>query len=242
MTFSSVLLLGAYLVVIVGLGYPLGLYMARLYDGTSPVLGWLAPLERLLYRAAGVREDEDMPWPRYALAVLLFNVLGVLVVYGLERAQGSLPLNPAGLGAVSPEVSFNTAVSFASNTNWQAYGGETTLSYLTQMLALTVQNFVSAATGMAVLVALIRGFSRKNAQGIGSFWVDLVRSTLYVLLPLSCRRVSCRRSARTRPCPCSTPRRARTGLRSPISSSRSGQPPRRSRSSSSARTAAGSST
>jgi K+-transporting ATPase ATPase A chain len=185
MTFSSVLLLGAYLVVIVGLGYPLGLYMARLYDGTSPVLGWLAPLERLLYRAAGVREDEDMRWPRYALAVLLFNVLGALVVYGLERAQGSLPLNPAGLGAVSPEVSFNTAVSFASNTNWQSYGGETTLSYLTQMVGLTVQNFVSAATGMAVLVALIRGFSRKNAHGIGSFWVDLVRSVLYVLLPLA---------------------------------------------------------
>ena len=185
MTFSSVLLLGAYLVVIVGLGYPLGLYMARLYDGTSPVLGWFAPLERLLYRAAGVREDEDMPWPRYALAVLLFNVLGALVVYALQRAQGSLPLNPAGLGAVSPEVSFNTAVSFASNTNWQAYGGETTLSYLTQMVGLTVQNFVSAATGMAVLVALIRGFSRKNAHGIGSFWVDLVRSVLYVLLPLA---------------------------------------------------------
>jgi K+-transporting ATPase ATPase A chain len=185
MTLSSVLLLGAYLVVIVGLGYPLGLGMARLYDGTSPVLRWFAPLERALYRAAGVREDEDMPWPRYAVAVLLFNVLGVLVVYLLQRVQGSLPLDPAGLGAVSPEVSFNTAVSFASNTNWQAYGGETTLSYLTQMIALTVQSFVSAATGMAVLVALIRGFSRKNAHGIGSFWVDLVRSTLYVLLPLS---------------------------------------------------------
>ena len=126
-----------------------------------------------------------MPWSRYALAVLVFNVLGVVVVYALQRLQGSLALNPAGLGAVSPEVSFNTAVSFASNTNWQAYGGETTLSYLTQMVGLTVQNFVSAATGMAVLIALVRGMTRKNANGIGSFWVDLLRSTLYVLLPLS---------------------------------------------------------
>ncbi|MBX7190426.1 MAG: potassium-transporting ATPase subunit KdpA [Sandaracinaceae bacterium] len=185
MTLSSVLLLALYLVVIVGLGYPLGLYMARVYDGTSPVLRWLAPFERLLYRMAGVREDEEMPWPRYAMAVIVFNVAGLLCVYLLQRVQGVLPLNPAGLGAVSPEVSFNTAVSFASNTNWQAYGGETTLSYLTQMLALTVQNFVSAATGMAVLVALLRGFTRKNAPGLGSFWMDLVRGTLYVLLPLS---------------------------------------------------------
>ncbi len=185
MTAQAWLTLAAYVVVLVGLGYPLGLYMARIYDGTSPVTRALAPLERLFYRAAGVREDEDMPWARYATAVLLFNVLGVLVVYALQRLQGALPLNPAGLGAVSPEVSFNTAVSFASNTNWQTYGGETTMSYLTQMLGLTVQNFVSAATGMAVLVALIRGIGRKTANGIGSFWVDLVRSTLYILLPLS---------------------------------------------------------
>ncbi|MBN8609395.1 MAG: potassium-transporting ATPase subunit KdpA [Deltaproteobacteria bacterium] len=185
MTLSSIALLATYLGAVVALGYPLGLYMARVYDGTSPVLRGLAPFERLFYRAAGVREDEDMPWSRYALAVLVFNVLGVVVVYALQRLQGSLALNPDGLGAVSPEVSFNTAVSFASNTNWQAYGGETTLSYLTQMVGLTVQNFVSAATGMAVLIALVRGMTRKNAIGIGSFWVDLVRTTLYVLLPLS---------------------------------------------------------
>ncbi len=185
MTLSSLALLATYLAAVVGLGYPIGLYMARVYAGTSPVARAFAPLERLVYRAAGVREDEDMSWSRYALAVLVFNVLGVVVVYALQRLQGSLALNPAELGAVSPEVSFNTAVSFASNTNWQAYGGETTLSYLTQMLGLTVQNFVSAGTGMAVLVALIRGMARKNANGIGSFWVDLVRSTLYVLLPLS---------------------------------------------------------
>jgi K+-transporting ATPase ATPase A chain len=185
MTFSSVLLLGAYLVVIVGLGYPLGLYMARLYDGTSPVLGWLGPLERLLYRVAGVRADEEMSWRRYASALLLFNLFGVLVVYGLQRLQGVLPLNPAGLPGVPPEVAFNTAVSFATNTNWQAYGGETTMSHLTQMAALTVQNFVSAATGLAVLVALIRGFTRRLTETIGSFWVDLVRGTVYVLLPLS---------------------------------------------------------
>jgi K+-transporting ATPase ATPase A chain len=146
------------------------------------VLGWL---ERLLYRAAGVKADEEMGWKPYAVAMLLFNLGGLVVVYVLQRLQGWLPLNPAGLGAVSPDSSWNTAVSFATNTNWQGYGGESTMSYLTQMLAMTVQNFLSAATGMAVLVALIRGFARHSAETIGNFWVDLTRSTLYILLPLS---------------------------------------------------------
>ena len=126
-----------------------------------------------------------MNWKTYALAMLVFNAFGLLIVYLLQRVQGSLPLNPEALGAVTPDSAFNTAVSFASNTNWQGYGGETTMSYLTQMLGLTVQNFVSAATGMAVLVALIRGLARRTAQMIGNFWVDLTRTTLYILLPLS---------------------------------------------------------
>src|SRR5437762_5657849 len=126
-----------------------------------------------------------MGWKTYAATMLLFNLAGLLAVYGLQRVQGVLPLNPQQFGAVSPDSSFNTAVSFATNTNWQGYGGETTMSYLTQMLALTVQNFVSAATGMAVLVAFIRGLARQTVHTIGNFWVDLTRTTLYILLPLS---------------------------------------------------------
>src|SRR2546428_2898569 len=126
-----------------------------------------------------------MDWKTYAIAMMLFNLLGFLVVYGLQRFQGLLPLNPQGFGAVTPDSSFNTATSFATNTNWQGYGGETTMSYLTQMLALTVQNFVSAASGMATLVAFIRGLARHSAQSLGNFWEDLTRSILYILLPLS---------------------------------------------------------
>ena len=126
-----------------------------------------------------------MRWTEYAIALLVFNLLGVLAVFALQRLQADLPFNPQHLPGVSPDSAFNTAVSFATNTNWQGYGGETTMSYLTQMLGLTVQNFVSAATGMAVLVALIRGFIRRNADTIGNFWVDLTRSTLYILMPLS---------------------------------------------------------
>jgi len=191
MTTFGVLQLVLYLAVLVALVKPLGWYMARVYRGEScgldRVLGWL---ERGLYRFAGTRADAEMTWQQYAIAMLLFNIIGVVFVYGLQRTQHLLPLqsllNPAGFGAVSPDSSFNTAVSFATNTNWQGYGGETTLSYLTQMLGLTVQNFVSAATGMACLVALIRGFTRKQSGTIGNFWVDLTRSTVYILLPLSC--------------------------------------------------------
>jgi K+-transporting ATPase ATPase A chain len=186
MSASGVLQMLLYVVVLLLAAKPLGAYMARVYSGERTWMGRvLGPVERLTYRLSGVDVAREMSWVRYALAAMLFNLLGLLVVYALQRLQGWLPLNPQGLGPVSADSSFNTAVSFATNTNWQGYGGETTMSYLTQMLGLTVQNFVSAATGMAVLVALIRGFVRRNANGIGNFWVDLTRSTLYILLPLA---------------------------------------------------------
>jgi K+-transporting ATPase ATPase A chain len=185
-TANGWLQIGAYVFVLLALAWPLGAYMARVYEGERV---WLArlfgPLERGLYRMAGVRADQEMSWRAYAAALLVFSAASVIVVYALQRLQGVLPLNPAGLGAVSPHLAFNTAVSFATNTNWQSYGGETTLSYLTQMAALTVQNFVSAAVGMAVLAALARGFARREMKTIGNFWVDLTRGTLYILLPLS---------------------------------------------------------
>jgi K+-transporting ATPase ATPase A chain len=175
-----------YIVVLVALAKPLGAYMARVYQGERTFLDpVLKPVERLIYRVSGIREGDDMNWKTYAVAMMLFNVLGLLVVYALQRLQAALPLNPQSLGPVTPDSSWNTAVSFATNTNWQGYGGEVTMSYLSQMLALTVQNFVSAATGMAVVVALIRGIARHTAKGIGNFWVDLTRSTLYILMPLA---------------------------------------------------------
>lgn len=175
-----------YLAVLIVLARPLGTYMARVYQGEHTFLDpFLRPVERILYRASGTHPDREMGWKAYAVAMLLFNGLGLLFVYVLQRLQGLLPLNPQALGAVTADSSWNTAVSFATNTNWQGYSGEVTLGYLTQMLGLAVQNFVSAATGMAVLVAFIRGLSRRTAQTIGNFWVDLTRSTLYILLPLS---------------------------------------------------------
>jgi potassium-transporting ATPase potassium-binding subunit len=186
MTANGILQLVFYVVVLTALAKPLGAYMARVYEnrpfGLDRLLG---PVERLIYRLSGVRPDEEMDWKNYAIAMLLFNFAGLFVVYGLQRLQGWLPFNPQGFGAVSPDSSFNTAVSFATNTNWQGYGGETTMSYLTQMLGLTVQNFVSAAAGMATLVAFIRGFVRRSTQTIGNFWVDLTRTTLYILMPLA---------------------------------------------------------
>jgi K+-transporting ATPase ATPase A chain len=182
----SLLQIGLYLLVLLALVKPLGWYMARVYEGKPCGLDRaLGPLERLVYRVCRIDPAEEMSWMTYAKAMLVFNLLGLLAVYGLQRAQHLLPLNPEGLAAVPPDLAMNTAVSFATNTNWQSYGGETTLSYLTQMLGLTVQNFVSAASGMAVLVALIRGFARRSSQTIGNFWHDLTRSTLYILLPLS---------------------------------------------------------
>jgi len=186
MTANGYLQLAFYVVALIGLGWPLGLYMARVYRAELPgFVGWLRPVERGLYRLCGINADDDMPWTRYAFAALAFNLLGFLAVYALQRLQVWLPLNPEGMANTTADLAFNTAASFATNTNWQSYGGETTLSYLTQMLGLTVQNFVSAASGMAVLVALMRGFVRREAGGIGNFWVDLTRSTLYILLPLS---------------------------------------------------------
>jgi potassium-transporting ATPase potassium-binding subunit len=175
-----------FFIAVVATAVPIGHYMARVYDNQPIFLeNVFGPLERLLYRLAGVKRDDERSWRDYAVGMLLFNVSGIVVVYAIQRMQGLLPLNPQGFPAVSPDLSWNTAVSFVTNTNWQSYGGESTMSYFTQMLALAVQNFVCAASGMAVLVALIRGFTRKTSPTIGSFWVDLVRSTLYVLLPLA---------------------------------------------------------
>ncbi|MEO0035845.1 MAG: potassium transport system P-type ATPase, subunit [Pseudomonadota bacterium] len=171
---------------LVALATPLiGGYMARLFDGKrvwlSPLLG---PIERAIYRLCGIDPAREQHWTGYALSLLALNLAGALALYGLQRLQGALPLNPAGMNAVAPDLAFNTAISFVTNTNWQAYGGETTMALLTQMAGLTVQNFLSAATGIAVAVALIRGFARASARTIGNFNVDLVRAVLYLLLPL----------------------------------------------------------
>jgi len=186
MTFEGIFQLVLYMAVLIALAKPIGSYMANVYTGQPHLLGRICgPLERGLYRLLGTREDEEMDWKTYAVAVLLFSVASFIMVYALQRLQGALPLNPAAMPGVTPDASFNTAVSFATNTNWQGYGGETTMSYLTQMAALTVQNFVSAAVGMAVLVALVRGLVRRSGSTLGNFWSDLVKTTLYILLPLS---------------------------------------------------------
>ena len=187
MTANGWFQLALYMTVLLLLVKPLGSYMARVFEGRS-LFGLdrlLGPLERLIYRLAGVNSEEEMKWTIYAAAMLVFNAAGLLLVYGLDRLQGLLPLNPKGFGPQAAHSAWNVAVSFASNTNWQNYGGEGTLSYLTQTLGLTVQNFVSAATGIAILAALIRGLARREAKTIGNFWVDLTRTTLYILLPLS---------------------------------------------------------
>ncbi|MFB3892265.1 MAG: potassium-transporting ATPase subunit KdpA [Phycisphaerae bacterium] len=175
-----------FLLVLLALVKPLGWYMARVYEGTPCGLDHvLGPVERLIYRICGVNPAGEMSWQRYAVAVLAFSFAGFLLLYVLMRFQGWMGLNPEHMPAVPPDLSFNTAVSFITNTNWQAYGGEATMSYLTEMLGLAVQNFLSAAAGMAVLAALIRGFARRNCRTIGNFWVDLTRTTLYILLPLA---------------------------------------------------------
>ncbi|MCL2725326.1 MAG: potassium-transporting ATPase subunit KdpA [Polyangiaceae bacterium] len=165
---------------------PLGAYMARVFAREATFADRvLGPLERLVHRVLRIDPHADMTWKTYALAALTFHVAGILVLYMLQRLQGILPGNPQAMGAVAPDLAWNTAVSFVTNTNWQAYGGESTMSYLVQAAGLSVQNFVSAATGIAVAIALIRGFSQRSAQGIGNFWFDVVRATLFVLLPLS---------------------------------------------------------
>ncbi|SMF17268.1 potassium-transporting ATPase subunit KdpA [Pseudogulbenkiania subflava] len=178
--------LGLYLAVLLALAWPLGRYLAHVLDGRlSSRYAWLGRFERGVCRLIGSDPNEDMPWWRYATAILLFNIAGVIAVYAVQRLQGGLPLNPSGMTAVEAGSAFNTAVSFVTNTNWQGYAGETTMSYLTQMLVLTVQNFLSAATALAVVIALIRGFVRRSAAGLGNAWLDLGRATGYVLLPLS---------------------------------------------------------
>ncbi len=186
MTPHAWLLLGLFLLVLLVLVKPLGIYIANVMEGRpSLALRVGGPIEAVIYRLCGVRKNEEMGWLRYALAILLFNGLGVFAVYALQRIQLWLPFNPQQMANVSPDSAFNTAVSFVTNTNWQGYAGESTMSYLTQMLALAVQNFLSAATGIAVVIALIRGFARHTAKSIGNAWVDLTRVTLYILLPLS---------------------------------------------------------
>jgi K+-transporting ATPase ATPase A chain len=186
MNTNGLLQIGLFLAVLLALAKPVGWYMARVYEGQLPAfVRWMAPIENLLYRLYGVDRKDEMPWTRYALSMLWFALLSVLVVYAMQRLQGMLPLNPQGFGAVSPDSSFNTAISFLTNTNWQGYTGESTMSYLVQIAGLAVQNFFSAAAGMAVLVALIRGFARHTKETIGNFWIDMTRSIVYILLPIS---------------------------------------------------------
>ena len=184
MTTQDFLQLALFLVILLASAKPLGIYMDRVFEGEKTVLSRIfAPLERWIYRLMRVNPDEDQPWTKYSFALLSFSFVGLALTYAILRLQHRLPLNPAGMGVISPHLAFNTAVSFTTNTNWQSYGGESTMSYLSQMVALTLHNFTSAAVGMAVAVALIRGIARKQARGIGNFWADLVRGHLYILLP-----------------------------------------------------------
>ena len=186
MTENSILQIVFFLLVLLVCVKPLGLYMARVYEGKPCGLNKIfGPVERLFYRVCGINPQSEMNWKTYAVAVLVFNLVGFLFVYALQRFQGMLPLNPQHFTAVPPDLAFNTAISYVSNTNWQGYGGESTMSYLTQMVALAVQNFLSAATGLAILIVLIRGFVRRETNDLGNFWVDMLRSTLYILLPLA---------------------------------------------------------
>ncbi len=186
MTLDGIIQIGLYVGLLLVLIRPLGRYMTQVFSGEPTFLDpILRPVERLIYRLSGVNPDREQHWTTYTVAMLLFNLAGFLSLYGLQRVQHLLPLNPQHLGPIAPDSAFNTAVSFTSNTNWQSYSGESTMSYLVQMAGLTVQNFVSAATGIALSIALIRGFARHSAQSVGNFWVDLVRCVLWVLLPLS---------------------------------------------------------
>jgi potassium-transporting ATPase potassium-binding subunit len=185
MTTNGWIQIALYCAVVLALVKPLGAYMTRVFNGErtflSPVL---APIERGLYRVAGIDARQEQTWLGYAGGMIVFNLLGFVLLYAILRLQAVLPYNPAEQSAVAPDLAFNTSTSFVTNTNWQSYGGETTLSYLSQMLGLTHQNFVSAASGIAVAVALIRGFARASTKTLGSFWVDMTRATLYVLLPI----------------------------------------------------------
>jgi K+-transporting ATPase ATPase A chain len=183
---NAIVQVGLFFIVVALVSVPLGLYMARVFNNErtfmDPVLG---PIERLIYRICGIHPAAEMTWFEYAIAMLLFSMVGMFVLYAMERLQQLLPFNPQAMGAVAPDLAFNTAASFTTNTNWQAYGGESTMSYLTQMAGLAFHNFVSAAAGIAIAIAVIRGFVRKTAKTIGNFWFDLTRATLWVLLPIS---------------------------------------------------------
>ena len=185
MTANGITQIVLYLVILTALAYPLGAYMARVYSGTLRVPRWLAAPERGFYRLVGTRAEQEQGWKPYAVTALVFMAVFAVLLYVLLRLQGHLPLNPDGLASVNPWVAMNTTASFVTNTNWQYYGGEYTMSYLSQMAGLAVQNFVSAALGMAVLAAVIRGFARRSASTVGNFWVDLYRSLVYILLPLA---------------------------------------------------------
>ncbi len=182
MTHNDYFQLALYLAVLLALTPLLGRYMTRLFSGE---IGWLKPVERPLYALAGIDERREQHWSAYCIALLLFNFLGYAMLFAVLRLQHLLPLNPQDLPALSPDLAFNTAVSFVTNTNWQSYGGESTMSYFSQMLGLTVQNFVSAATGLAIALAVIRAFARKSARSLGNFWTDLTRATLGLLLPIA---------------------------------------------------------
>ncbi|WP_353646119.1 potassium-transporting ATPase subunit KdpA [Mesorhizobium sp. WSM2239] len=185
MTINGWIQIALFCVIVVALVKPLGGYMARVFNGERTLLSpVLHPIERGLYALSGIDGRQEQHWLTYAVAMLLFNAAGFVLLFALQRLQGALPFNPMGFGAVTPDSSFNTAVSFVTNTNWQGYGGESTMGYLVQMAGLTVQNFVSAATGIAIAMALIRGFSRASARTVGNFWADLTRGTLYILLPI----------------------------------------------------------
>ena len=186
MFWNAVFQVGIFLAIVTALSVPLGLYMARVFAHEPTFLDpVLAPIERLIYRVCRVRPGSEMTWAEYAVAMLVFSMVGMIVLYAMQRLQAFLPLNPQKFAGVAPDLAFNTAASFTTNTNWQAYGGESTMSYLTQMAGLAFHNFVSAAAGIAIAIAVIRGFVRRSAKTLGNFWVDLTRAILWVLLPIS---------------------------------------------------------
>ena len=195
MTVNGILQIIFYFLVLLAITKPMGIFISRLFSGERTFLHpILRPLERLVYKLGGVNEEVEQHWTEYAASLLAFSLAGFAFVYLIQRFQGLLPLNPQGFGTahapagstgMTPDLAFNTAVSFVTNTNWQSYVGETTLSYLTQMTALTVQNFLSGAAGVAIAIALVRGFARQQAKTIGNFWVDVTRATLYLFLPLA---------------------------------------------------------
>ncbi|MEA2649780.1 MAG: potassium-transporting ATPase potassium-binding subunit [Candidatus Binataceae bacterium] len=183
---NAIIQVGIFSALVTAISVPLGLYMARVFAGERTMLDpVLRPIERTIYRLCGIHPEAEETWVEYAVSMLLFSMIGMVVLYAMERLQYFLPLNPQKFGAVAPDLAFNTAASFTTNTNWQAYGGESTMSYFTQMAGLAFHNFVSAAAGIAVAIAVIRGFVRRSAKTIGNFWVDMTRAILWVLLPIS---------------------------------------------------------